>query len=92
MATAAYVEISVVFELDNFRNAFCAQPTDFPSAHTLEFTFFSIKRREKEGSIFIKTEAWTLPSISLLKRGERDSGTIRNLCENSTESQLQLKE
>ena len=92
MATAAYVEISVVFELDNFRNAFCAQPTDFPSAHTLGFTFRSIKGREMKGSIFMKTEAWALLSISLPKRGEGDSGTIRNLCEKSTESQSQLTE
>ena len=71
---------------------FCAQPTDFPSAHTLGFTFGSTKGRERKGSIFIKTEAWTLLSISLPKRGEGDSGTIRNSCENSTESQLQDKE
>ena len=45
-----------------------------------------------EGSIFMKTEAWTLLSISLPKKGEGDSGTIRNSCENSTESQLQDKE
>jgi len=36
----------------------------------------------------MKTEAWTLLSISLPKRGEGDSGTIRNSCENSTESQM----
>ena len=40
----------------------------------------------------MKTEAWTLLSISLPKRGEGDSGVIRNLCENSTESQSQLTE
>ena len=40
----------------------------------------------------MKTEAWTLLSISLPKRGEVDSGTISNSCENSTESQLQDKE
>ena len=72
--------------------ASCAQPTDFPSAHTLGLTIFSIKGRGRVGSIFMKTEAWTLLSISLPKRGEGDSGTIRNSCENSTESQLQLKE
>ena len=92
MATAAYVEISVVFELDNFRNAFCAQPTDFPSAQTLGFTFCSTRGRESESSIFMKTEAWTLVNISLPKRGEGGSGRIRNSCENSTESQLQDKE
>ena len=72
--------------------AFCAQPKDFPSAYTLGFTFCSTKGREMEGSIFMKTEAWTLLSISLPKKGEGDSGTIRNSCENSTESQLQDKE
>ena len=72
--------------------AFCAQPTGFPSAHILGFTFCSTKGREREGSIFMKTEAWTLLSISLPKRGEGDSGVIRNLCENSTESQSQLTE
>ena len=62
----------------------------FPSAHTL--TFCSINGREIEVSIFIKTEAWALLNISLPKRGEGESGTIRNSCENSTESQLQLRE
>ena len=52
--------------------ATCARPTDFPSAHTLGFTLFSIKGGEREASIFMKTEAWTLLSISLPKRGERD--------------------
>ena len=47
---------------------------------------------EREGSIFMKTEARTLLSISLPKRSEGSSGTIRNLCENSTESQSQLTE
>ena len=72
--------------------AFCAVPTDFPSAHTLGFTFRSTKGREREGSIFMKAEAWTLLSISLPKRGEGDSGTIRNSCENRTESQLHDRE
>ena len=40
----------------------------------------------------MKTEAWTLLSISLPKRGEGDSDTIRNLYENSMESQSQLTE
>jgi len=35
---------------------------------------------------------FSLLSMSLPKRGEGDSGTIRNSCENSTESQLQDKE
>ena len=71
--------------------AFCAQPTDFPSAHTLGFTLCSIHERERENSIFMITEAWTLLNISLPKRGERNSSTIRNSCENSSESQLRLR-
>ena len=63
----------------------------FPSAQTLGFTFCSIKGRERESSIFMKTEAWTLLSISLPKSGEGNFGMIKNLYENSTESQLQLR-
>ena len=63
----------------------------FPSAHTLGFTFCSINGMEREGSIFMKTEA-TLLSLSVPKRGKGDSGTIRNSCDNSTESQLQLRD
>ena len=81
-----------VFELNNYRNSIFCSTTDFPSAHTLGFTFCSIKEREREGSIFMKTEAGTLLSISLPKRGEGDPGTIRNSCENRTESQSQLIE
>ena len=72
--------------------AFCAQPTVFPSGHIVEFTFCLINGRERECSIFMKTEAGTLLSISLPKRGEGDPGTIRNSCENRTESQSQLTE
>ena len=43
--------------------AFCAQPTGFPSAHTLGFTLCSIHGRERENSIFMKTEVWTLLNI-----------------------------
>ena len=39
----------------------------------------------------MKTEAWTIFSTSLPRRGEGDSSMIRNSGENSTESQLQLK-
>ena len=69
-----------VFELDNYRNSILC------STHR-----FSISPHSRI-YIFMKTEAWTLLSISLPKRDEGDSGTIRNSCENSTESQLQLKE
>ena len=92
MDTASYVEINGSLSLTTTGIAFCAQPTDFPSAHTLGFTFCSTKGREREGSIFMKTEAWTLLNISLPKRGEGDPGTIRNSCENSTEFQSQLTE
>ena len=81
-----------VFELDKYRNSSLCSTTDFPSTHTLGFTFCFIKGRDREGSISMKTEAWTLFSISLPKRGEGDSGTIRNSCENSTECQSQLTE
>ena len=47
--------------------ASCARPTDFPSAHILRFTFYSIKGGEKDASIFMKTKAWTLLSMSLPK-------------------------
>ena len=60
--------------------------------HTLGFTFCSTKGREREGSIFMKTEPWALLSVSLPKRGEGDFATVKNSCENSTESQLQDKE
>ena len=80
------------FELETTGIAFCARPTDFPSAHTLGLAFCSIKGRERKGSIFMKTEAWTLLNTSFPKRGEGDSGTIRNSCENSTEFQSQLTE
>ena len=55
-------------------------------------TELNLKGREREGSIFMKTETWTLFSIFLPKRGEGDSGMIRSSCENSPESQLQHKE
>ena len=53
--------------------ALCAQPPVFPSTHTLGCTFCSTKRA---GSIFVKTEAWTMFSISLPRRGGGDSSTI----------------
>ena len=71
--------------------ALCAQPADFPSAHTLGFTFRSIKGREMKGSIFMKTEAWALLSISLPKRCEGDSGTIRNSCEKAQNPSCKIK-
>ena len=39
----------------------------------------------------MKTEAWTLLSISHPRRGEGDSGTIRNSWENSQSSTCSLK-
>ena len=70
---------------------FCIWSTVFPSVYTLGFTFYSINGRERESSIFMKIKAWILLSISFPKMGERDSGTIRNLCAKGTESQLQFR-
>ena len=47
--------------------AFCAQPTVFPSTHTLEFTFCSVPGRERGASIFMKIEAWTCSVYPSLK-------------------------
>ena len=52
--------------------AFCVWPTVFPSANIVEFTFCSTDRTERTGSIFLKTEAWSFFSISLLRRYEGD--------------------
>ena len=65
-----------VIEFDNDRKAFCAQPIVFPLAHTLVFTFCSINERERAGSIFMTTEAWTLFSISLPRSGEGDPAQL----------------
>ena len=43
---------------------------------TLQYLQFDPLKRA--GSISMKTEAWTLFSISLSRRGEGDSGKIRN--------------
>ena len=51
--------------------AFCAWPTDFPSAHTLGFTFCSIKGRKRESSIFIKADMELAQYISPQKRWGR---------------------
>ena len=67
-----------VFEVDNDKNSILCSTTVFPSAHTLGFTFCSINGRERAGSVFMKIEIWTSLSISLPRRGEGDSGTIRN--------------
>ena len=71
---------------------FCAQLIVFPSVHTLEFTFCSINGRERASSIFMKTEAWTLFSISFARRGEWNSGKIRNSWENSKSPNCSLKD
>ena len=60
--------------------AYCARSTDFQTACTLVFPVFSIKWREKEGSIFMKTEAWSLLSISLPKKGEGDCHHQKLVC------------
>ena len=81
-----------VFELDNYRNSILCSTHRFSISPYCRITFCSTKGREREGSIFMKAEAWTLFSIFLHKRGEGDSDTIRNSCKNSPESQLQPKE
>ena len=48
--------------------AFCAQITVFPSGHIVGFTFCLINGRERECSIFMKTETRTSLSISLPQR------------------------
>ena len=50
-------------------------PQFFHQPTLLVLHFVQLKRA---GSIFMKTEAWTLLSISLPRKGEGDSGTIRN--------------
>ena len=67
--------------------AFCVQPSFYISSHSRIYILFNQWERKR---IFMKTEACSLLSISLPQRGERDSGMIRNSCENSTESQLQI--
>ena len=52
--------------------AFCAQPTVFPSTHTLGFTFCSVHGRESRASIFMKTEAMTCSVYPSLK-GVKDT-------------------
>ena len=49
-------------------------PKFFISPHSRIYSLF----HEKVGSIFIKIEAWTLFSISLPRKGEGDSGMVRN--------------
>ena len=63
-----------VFELDNDRNSIlCSTHSFFISPDSRIYTL--VKR---VGSIFMKTEARTLFSISLLRRGKGDSSTIGN--------------
>ena len=64
---------------------FYARPTVFPPPTLQNLHFVQLKR---VGSIFMKTEAWTLLSISLPRKGEEDFGMMRNSCENSTGSQI----
>ena len=67
---------------------FCVQPSFYISPYSRIYILFNQWERKR---IFMKTEACSLLSIYLPKRGEGDSGMIRNSCENSTESQLQLR-
>ena len=54
--------------------AFYTRPTVFlsPTLYNLHFV------QLKEGSKFMKTEDWTLLSISLPRKGEGDFGMMRN--------------
>ena len=95
MDTTSYVGISVLKvlkDLDNYRKIHSFSISPYARIYILCLKKTHPKGREREHSIFMKTEAWTLLSISLPKRGEDDSGMIRNSCENNTESQLQDKE
>ena len=74
-----------VFELDNYRNSILCSTHRFSISPNCRIYIYSTKEREREGSIFMKTEAWTLFSISFPKSCEGDSGKIRNSCDNSTE-------
>ena len=71
--------------------AFGARPTDFPSAHTLGFTFCSIKGSEREDFIFMKTEAWTLLCISLPKCSEGDLARSETLVKIAQSPSCSLK-
>ena len=66
--------------------AFVLDPV-FPSADTLGFIFYSINGRERVNFISMKTEAWTLLTISLPRR-VRETLVRSETQENSTESQL----
>ena len=93
MDTASYVEISGSLSLTTTGIAFCAQPTDFPSARTLGFTFCSIKGKEREGSIIMKSMRHGPCSVYPSPKGVREtlarSETQKiGRSENSTESQL----
>ena len=76
------------FELDNNRNSILCSAHSFSiSPHFRIYILFNIKSRfhiyENRGLNF----AQYIPP----RRGEGDSGTVRNSLENSTESQFQLK-
>ena len=71
--------------------AFVLDPV-FPSADTLGFIFYSINGRERVNFISMKTEAWTLLSIFLPRKGEGDSGTIRTLQKTTQSPSCRLKD
>lgn len=62
-----------VFELDNDRNSILCSTHSFSISPHSDLHFVQLKR---EGSIFMKTEAWTLLGISLPRTVEGDSGMI----------------
>ena len=65
--------------------AFCAQPTVFPSTHTLGFTFCSVCGRESGASIFMKTEAMTCSVYPSLK-GVKDTLSWSETCVKTAQS------
>ena len=67
-----------VSELDNNRNIILCSNHSFTISPTLRFTFCSINERERVGSIFMNTKAWTLFSISLPRKCEGDPSRITN--------------
>ena len=71
--------------------AFVLDPA-FPSADTLGLIFYSVNGRERVNFIYMKTEAWTLLSIFLPRRGEGDSGTIRTLEKTAQSRSCSLKD
>ena len=91
MDTASYVEISGSLSLTTIGIAFCAWPTDFPSAHTLAFTVCSTKGRERGGLHIYENRGMDLVLYIPPQKGWGRLWHNLALCKNSTESHLQLR-